>query len=105
MYQRNFTTVTKMHPRTAVTALLRATLQTRALRVARIMGINTGQAAEIISEKDRRARQYGLKQYGIDISHDQESFDSVLDTDDLSMHDVVDWLVDLVEQNQGTERE
>ena len=91
------------HP--VVRALLHASPQARAQRVARMMGIDAVQAAAIITEKDQRAWRYALKQYGIDIKRDHTPFNAVIETDNLTILDVVSRLSDLVERSQGIGRE
>jgi cytidylate kinase len=78
------------HP--AITALLRAAPQTRAERVSRITGLNLAQAARVIADKDERSKRYAMKQYNIDIDEDHSRFNVVLDTDTLTIAEVVDRL-------------
>jgi cytidylate kinase len=82
------------HP--AITALLRAAPQTRAERVARMTGRSVAQAAGVLSDKDERSRRYALKQYNIDIDRDHSRFNVVLDTDALTIDEVVDRLCQTV---------
>jgi cytidylate kinase len=79
-----------------VRALLRASPETRAHRIAHMMSISRAEAAAIISEKDARARLYALKQYGVDIERDCAPFCTVLETDNLATPEVVNQLADLV---------
>ncbi len=79
---------------------LKASLETRAARVAQRSGIGSSEAIKIVSMKDEQTRQLFKRLYGFDIQQDHAVFDITIDTDEISQHEVFQKVVDILKHKK-----